>query len=158
MEHRTQGVVYLQHLFFSALPLFCQRLITVQHLFDMKWGGQMYSMLISPVHAQSKSSLHSADLKSSSHTPTEVTSPFYFLLPLRASCECDNVLCSEIHTISVRLAPNVSKKKRKKKNRPVSFSGWMTGTVESALQERTLVKRTPMEGSCLTACHQLFKA
>lgn len=38
---------------------------------------------------------------------------------MHASCKCDNVLCSENHTISVHLAPNVSKM-------PVSFF-WMNG-------------------------------
>lgn len=78
-------------------------------LFDVEREGQIYSMLISPVHAQSKSSFHSDDLKSSSHTDWS-NFPLHFLLPLHASCKCDNVLCSEIHTISVHLAPNVSKK------------------------------------------------
>lgn len=121
-------------------------------LFDMRREGQIYSMLISPVHAQSKSSLQSDALKSSLYTDWS-NFLLQFLLLLHAFSKCDNVLCSEIHTISVHLAPNVSKM-------PVSFSGWMAGLVESGLlQEWTLVKKkSPMEGSCLTACHQPFKA
>lgn len=136
---------------------FCLHFITIQHLFDMKWEGQIYSMLISPVHAQWKSSLHSDDLKSSSHTDWS-NFPLHFLLPLHASCKCDNVLCSEIHTISVHLPPNVSKKKKKRRKACVLF--WMNcrDGGEWLIARVDLGKRTPMEGSCLTACHQLFKA
>lgn len=133
----------------SLLPL-CLLLI-IQDLFDMRQKGQMYSMLISSAHAQSKSSPPSDGLKSSPHTDWS-NSPLQPLLLPHASCKCDNVLCSEIHTISVHLAPNVSKM-------PVSFSGWMAVMVGERLIARVdLGKRSPMDGSCLTACHQPFKA
>lgn len=116
---------------FSVLPL-CVLLI-VRDLFNMKREGQMYSMLISLVHAQSKSSLHCDGLKSSPHTDWSHC-PLQPLLLMRDSCKCDNVPCSEIRAISVHLAPNVSKM-------PVSFSGWMGVMAESGLlQEWTLVK------------------
>lgn len=84
------------------------RFIMIQNVFGMSREHQIYSMLISPVHAQSKSSLHSDGLKSSQHTDWSNFPP-QFLLLVHSSCKCDNVLCSEIHTISVHLAPNVSK-------------------------------------------------
>lgn len=140
----------LTHVVSAFAISFCLYFITLQHLFDMRWEREIYSMLISPVHAQSKSSLHSDHLKSSSHTEWSNFPP-HFLLPLHDSCKCDNVLCSEIRTISVHLAPNVSKK-------PVSFSGWMADGGKWLIARVDLGKRTPMEESCLTACHQLFKA
>lgn len=129
------------------LPVFQYTSTFIWHEVKKK---EIYSMLISRVHAESKLSLHSDHLKSSS--PTDWSNfPLHFLLPLHVSCKCDNVLCSEIRTISVHLAPNVSKK-------PVSFSGWMVDVGKWLIARVDLGKRTPMEESCLTACHQLFKA
>lgn len=129
-----QNQQFLETIYFLFL-LFLTVYTVIRHLFDMRWEGQFYSMLISPVNAQLKSSLHADGLKSSPHTNWSNFS-LQLLLLMHASCKCDNVLCSEIHTISVHLAPNVSKM-------AVSFSGWMAGMVESGLlQEWTLVKGT----------------
>lgn len=136
---------FLKHVFFS----FCNfplHFITTMHLFNGRCEGQIYSMLISLVHEQPESSVPD-DLESSSHAVWS-NFPLHFLLPLCASCKCDNVLCSEIHTQkkSVHLAP---------KKPCVLF--WMNGrTGEEWLSvQMDLSKRTTAERSCLTACHQL---
>lgn len=124
--------MYFPLLLFS----FCLHFITIQHLFDMKWEGQIYSMLISPVHAQSKSSLHSDDLKSSSHTDWSNV-PLHFCslcMPL-----ANVIMCYAVKFTQFQFTYHQTCQKKKKK--PVSFSGWMAGMVESGLlQEWTLVK------------------